>query len=427
MIPHFHISLLLIAAPWLCACSESEEEEITEPAAHPLAGRHLFTLFDSFGSTGVWQSELAELSQCLFDQELNNNQTAPISYGGTSTLDDSWCGQRRAINLVRLAAEHRVDVLMMENVNDIHAINNPDAAKGDVTDRPWMLSQEVTIDAPQLIGREQADDYWKQHFAEIVESVANPQCGTRLQLPYEMTHAGYRITLLNKPTDDGTLTINVGSNKFGITIRQGMTQSEVIDRIVEYNYGPGWTDVRTSGQSVVLSFYTDTDMTVRVDAGSTGLEIDISPSPAYATLDLYYAADDTTRWTEASAWVSWLSLYSQYKGLFGYLREQLPDCQLYLFIPTYYYGLSDQYTFQYDGNVDSAAYEQLPWVRKARTLFDVQRQVAALFDVPVLDMNGNCDIGLHSLQTYYNPGDIHPNEQGYAQWAETVFKLTDNR
>lgn len=404
------LSLLATLAVLSSACEpddtlstlEGEEPWIEGPAVpHPLEGRTIFTIFDSFGTSGTWQRHLAELSGCIFDPDLNYNETSPISYGGTPTLTTGWSGQRRALNLGNLRDTQTVDCIFVENVNDVHWMESDQAVGGCIDDQPWMLQQEVNlVPDHDLHSWAEANGYWTSHFAELVAEVAEPSCGTMLVLPYTSAHSGYKLIINRLPDHDGTLTIQVGHLSFGITVSAGMTLDELTARILEYNYGGGWTDVLVAANEVVISYYEDTEWKVTVDAGQTGLDITVVPSQAYTSMRLYFAGDDASQFAQRSAWKARISLYAQYRGLMEYLLREFPEARIYQFIPTYYNGQ-----------------------QRISKLFDCQIAVARLYGIPVLDMRTESGITDLNYTDYYSPGDVHPRAEGYKLWAEAVYRL----
>lgn len=401
-------SVFLLIIVLLVSCSGADDQDsinIQRRDNHPLNGKHLFTLFDSFGEHGIWQQYLTELTGCEFDQELNYNESLPLSYGGSSTLTGGCCGQQRALNLAKLKDTHTIDVLMIENVNDVNLMTSDTEVGGSMENPGWMLQQEVDLLATTtLYSADEAVMYWKSHFDEIISSIGQHKTGTLVHIPYERSNEGYRLTILNTPTQDGIIYLHVGGNRFGITVTREMSIDDIAHKILEYNYGGGWKDIRVSENEIVISYSGKIDKGVSIDVGKTGLRIEISPSMAYSTQNFFYTGADETQWADKKAWKSWISLYSQYKGLFGYLINELPDTQIYLFIPTYYYGAGKQ---------------------KAKLLFDCQREVAEYYGIPVIDMTNSCGIDDSNYTQYYNEGDVHPKAEGYRLWAETICRLLE--
>lgn len=400
---------LVMVMTLLISCSSSteldRELEQSKPK-HQMAGKQLFSLFDSFGSFGIWQQYLSELTGCIFNQELNYNEYLPISYGGSSTLYGVCCGQQRALNLAKLQEEHTIDYLLVENVNDLNYMVSDEIVGGQIEDSKWMLQQVVDITPTQeLHSADEAQLYWKNHFAEIVNSIDTRTTGTLVHIPYQAKHGGYRLSIRNTPTQDGMIYLYVGGVKFGITIKRDMSIDDVVRQILEYNYGSGWKDIRVSENEIVIAYSGSSPLGVSIDTGHTGLKVDITPSAAYTTQNMFYVGTDTEQWDDTHAWKAWISLYSQYKGLFEYLLEEFPKTKIYLFIPTYYYGAGEA---------------------KSRLLFDFQREVATHYGIPILDMTDYCGIDACNYTQYYNEGDVHPKDAGYRLWAEAICRLLDD-
>lgn len=377
---------------------EGPADTIAPPMTDKLKGKTLFTLFDSFGAGGQWQQVLADTSGCIFDPDLNYNQIAPISYGGTPTLSSGWCAQRRALNLAQLKATQQVDYIFVENVNDVHYMT-----EGSIDQDPWMLQQEVNlVPDHELTSSTEAYDYWISHFNELVASLDQPKNGTMLILPYATSHSGYKLVINQLPTSDGTLLIHVGYNTFGITVTAGMSLEQLMERILEYNYGSGWTDVQVSDHEVVISYYSDAGLIVSVDTGTTGLDISVQPSSSFSSIRLYFVGKDPSQFSQFSCWKKSVSLYAQYKGLFEFLLQEFPQAHIFQFIPTYYYGESTE---------------------RITKLFDWQIEVAQYYGIPVLDMRTESGITDDNYTDYYSPGDVHPRQEGYKCWAEAIYRL----
>ena len=110
-------------------------DSVNLPTSH-LLGKHLYSIFDSFGATSVWQRRLVDLSGMKFDAI----QNSIFSYSNTKTLSDGpTCGMNRAKAFVSMIDSDSEDYLMVENVNDISYLNN----SGTINDEPFFFGKYI--------------------------------------------------------------------------------------------------------------------------------------------------------------------------------------------------------------------------------------------------------------------------------------------
>lgn len=109
------------------------------------------------------------------------------------------------------------------------------------------------------------------------------------------------------------------------------------------------------------------------------------------------------------------TLYGAYKGLLNYLFQNLPSTNFYWLIPNRYYvdwaNLLYNDMYQYLSNDE---YQEL---------VQIQKDICAMYGVPVLDMQENAGINLFNGSVFYYSNDVHPKDRGYEQWGKTILKL----
>ena len=76
-----------------------------------------------------------------------------------------------------------------------------------------------------------------------------------------------------------------------------------------------------------------------------------------------------------------------------------------------------------DGTFDIIKYQQTDDFKCYKALTDCQKEVCKLYDIPVLDIEANCNINLFNLSAYYSSNNVHPKDEGYYRWGETTFEL----
>ena len=390
-----------------------------------------WTLWDSFGASNSWQPRFAELTGWQFLAEENNDKRHPVSKGGTNTsAGDSQGSLERAQNLAALKGKHPIDVILFENVNDIHFCTDKRKPSGSLDDRPWMQQGRLTAHRC-LDSRKQAETFIADSIEYVLKGIATEKRIDRniLEFPYlDSSNEGTRIEITSTAKQDGVFYIMVGNQKFGITVDTTMTRQDIVDKIVEWHYGSGWVDYDNGDGSVTLSFWTNTDMTIGFEANETGVEALITQDVQTKVLRLFFTGSGTDQWEDSRCWTSSISLYSTYKGLFGFLREEFPAARICLVIPTYHKAdLEDLALRNTDGSWNEEAYlathVQLQW----KQLKAFWHEICPTLGIEIIDLEDASGIRLENLSQFYNANDVHPNLSGYDLWAETLSKLLVNK
>ena len=389
---------------------------------HNFTNKEFFSLFDSFGEGGSWQKKLSEISGLIFDKTQNFNHINPISYGGTRTgFSGSNCGMQRAVNLVNLQKAGRaVDYLFIENVNDANGITSK--IIGSIDDPAWFRSQEIAlIPSIQLTSANNAAAYWKANFSNLIGQITDKKIGTVATLGYETSKSGHKIIIEKGPKNSGDIFICIGTRLYGINVTTEMSVEDIILLIDQYNYGAGWTKTVTENNSIVLSYYTDTKYNVSIDVGNTGIEYRIEECKSYAKMTYAYIGETVDGWYDINNWSSNVTLYSQYKGLLNYLIENLKDTKIYWVIPTYFNFNYDELPLTEAGEIDLEYIERK--LQSINSLFSCQKSICEAYNIPILDIQNESGINIYNASLYYNNNNVHPKEEGYNKWAETIYRL----
>lgn len=399
-------------------------------------GKSLFTLCDSLGVSGLWQARLCELTGMKFDNTLNNNPHHAISVGGTQTgVFNDEDGLSRAQNLVQLKEAHKIDVLMIENINDYAKALGEFA--GDIRDRPWMPKNKLYASDTVYTTGVEVNNYWDTNFNDIIGRTT-PTVGTvfMFRMSYEAT--AYRITIKSQASKNGSLIINVGGNSFNVEVTTGMSIEEIVEKIIEWQYTAGWSDIKDSSTSVVWSYYEiDTSKRVTFNANETGVSFSIETNNQEDDGAIYNAGikslsligkcfidSDVEKWSDKSSWKSSteISLVSAYKGLLEYLKKELPDTLIYWLVLPRYMIRKDAGYVRKDGTLDVVKYNELEG-EDYNKLVKIQKEVCDLYNIPVIDVIKGCNINLSNIFSFYPENNVHPLDSGYKRWGETISRL----
>lgn len=378
-----------------------------------LIGKKLYSIFDSFGSSNVWQTKLTELSGMVFDKEQNK----VLSYGGTATAGYlPNCGMKRAQSLLSFADRSSEGYLFIENVNDISWLSNT----GTVNDEAWFVGPTINIPIWDIKSYDEALQNWNENFTSIVDTLS-PKQGTALVLNYEIESKATKIDVLTKPTRDGSIYIKIGNNRYGIEVNTGMTIENIVDEMMEYSYG-GWTIKKKSPHSVIIGYYKETDQEVLIETNNTGVECSLSKNNMLSSFVRYFCSNELSKWSDNSYWVKSPSLYAIWKGFIQYLTTQFPQMHIFLVVPTYYKYDFDSIPVDSNGEVIYTDINN-SYRQRALKLFEIQKEVARYYHIPILDMEENSGINIYNASSFYKNNNVHPMKNGYERWAETMYRL----
>lgn len=425
---------------------EDEDKEETTSTDCWLKDKHCFVLGDSLSADtsakGSWHQKFCELTGAILDADKNRGW---FSIGGTATIgthtEQNACCQMRAKRLVDYYNEgNPVDVIFIQNVNDIN--NNRFSAginaKGTTADLPFFENQVIVYNDATVETSNPATavvEYFRNNLSTILSGVT-PMTGTVIEMLY--TNGGTNakeLTINSAPTANGniTLTFKYGANyrdeKYNVAVRAGMSISDVVAAILEWNYADvgKYDDVEgKNGNSVVFS----SPYSLTFDGGSTGVTATVSNTAAVNRFPMVFNSLDVSEFTDSSKWVSEaaISYWSAQKGLIEYLQKNIPNAKIfYLILPYYkvtYPAASGSAYLRPDGSFNMEYWDSNGRGGKsAQTLYAEQPLVANYYGCGYVDVVNNCSISPVNIEEYYPSNDVHPTTAGYNAWGETVARL----
>lgn len=389
-----------------------------------LSGKSLWTLWDSLGHN-TWQEYFKALSGMLWDAELNIKSDKPISMGGTSSLPQVDDGtQARAINLVSYKDNKNIDVVLIENVNDKNYLN----IKGEITDKPFMRSQKLVFNTGSSFNSwSEANDYVNQNLTTIINSFdsGKRKLGTILAVPYSSNTEvwGSKITFLTTATTEGDITINWAGRNYNVHVTPSMSKIDIINECLKYSYGSGTTDMYNGdGQSMNITYYMASSYRVIFNGNNTGVTASVSDVGGSGYCHRFFFGDNVSQWTDTSYWKETCSLMSTYKGLIEYLKNELPKALIYFVMPfSVNVDFSSSEFKNSDGSWSIEKFKKSEVYSKQKELYDIQKEVCNYYDIPYLDITSTSGMSICNIETFFRTNDVHPNEDGYRRYAETIF------
>lgn len=388
-----------------------------------LNGKTFWTIWDSLGDDSNWQPLFSQLSGAIYYPDLNDRY---LSFGGTNSNPASLNGtQARCKKLLGLKDNYPIDIILLENINDMSFLENESI--GSLVDSPFMMGEKWVVHKGSLLSYEDAKQYLESKLDSIVESVpsAKRNRGVMLSVPYKDSNVkGFTIRVSSSAYDDGDVIVKIGGNTINIPVKAGMTNEEILQQMLWGGYNPGWVIVDNGDGTLTLSFYTNSNTRVSVDENGTGIQLKLSEDKATRELVVYYLGNSSSEWCTMDNWKMDLSLYSIYKGVIEYLRENLPMAQLFWVIPSYFNVDCEDFKLLDDfGNYSWEKYVEKDSYKNWANLCRIQKAVCKLYGIPVLDISENCGININNFLQFYNCGNVHPKKEGYNRWAETLYNM----
>ena len=406
---------------YVALSSQELPADDVKKAANKLYNKGFWTLGDSL-CHNTWQSYLVSATGCVWDATKNTKPDKPISQGGTQSAPQDDAGtQARAINLVTYKGIDDIDYVLIENVNDR---NVSSLSFGTISDKPFMRSICKQVVVPDI---EPSISNWiSANWATIVAGVpsADKKKGYIFKFVKDQTGTarGSNITFSGSVTTEGDIFITLSGVTYGVHVTTGMSMSDVVDACLQYNYGSGWTDVRTGTDSFKIFYYTDTAMRATVNTGSTGLSASVADATGSTQYCLFYEEDTSAGFDTFSNWSHTdRTLYATYKGLVEYLKAELPKAKLMWFIPWAFGVNFSSTTYKNDdGSWSQDKFTAGATYTNAQAINDIQRAVAEYYGIQVIDMFSDGQLCIQNVETYFPTSNVHPNTTGYKWYAEYI-------
>ncbi len=395
--------------------SEEVKDKLNS-SAPPLSKYELFSLGDSLSAAGIWQTKVAQLTGCIFDQAKNNKAGAMLSVGGTSsfgnTFDNVLWRTKNLIDQNYITDNGENTIVILENVNDGYQVFNGD--------------DKSIIPTTPIEGYNDAD-----FGVELLESISD-KATLNAVLRLNTVVAGKNLKIDTLPTRAGTVTLRVGwagpgYSNYNIYVEPQATDEEtlahVLDRILEYAY-TGITDVLgEDGVSVDFSSgnpnylptvqFTDTD--------DTGMICTVTDNPnAKGSVARYFIGNSIDEWTDTSKWQKGITYSQGWKSSIELLQRTYPKLHIFVSHFPLHAVTSSEYILP-NGSYDTVAYNSVSRMETMRKMQVELGNIAKFYSIPLLDVFAECGIGINNMLTYYNTSaNVHPKNEGYYRFGETV-------
>lgn len=380
----------------------------------------LFTVGDSFAAGNVWNSYLASLLGCKFNEEANIKGGMNISTGGTTTsggaLDSAFFRVKNLHDQGLITNEGEKAIILLENVNDVGT-----GVYGSMEDVPLIPKTPIEVNSTIFD-------------AALLDSIPSEKRELNACIAFYNIAKGKRLTITKLPTKEGDVEIMTGwsgpgKQYYSIHVVPQKTEEEtmayILDRILENNY-TGVTDIDGGdGKSVIFSCgryveggsyktflsFTDTD--------NTGMECSISSSSiddveARVKTTRFFISDSINDWNDVNSWVdgSCLNMYRAWKSCIEYLLSTYPKAKVVLTAFPLYRFDHNLYV-RANGTKDYESFNASDIMKKNNDFCDFIKELSLYYKIPYIDVTNNCGITLDNISSYYPNNNAHPTNDGY--------------
>jgi hypothetical protein len=391
-------------------------EDLPQRLAPPLSKYELFSLGDSLSAAGIWQTKVAQLTGCIFDQAKNIKEGAMLSVGGTKSYGDTFDNVLwRTKNLIDqnyITDDGENTIVILENVNDGYQVFDGDA--------------KAIIPTTPIEGYNDAD-----FGVELLESISD-KAALNTVLRLNTVVAGKNLKIDTLPIIAGTVTLRVGwagpgYSNYNIYVEPQATQEEtlnhVLDKILEYAY-TGITDVLgEDGMSVDFSSGSSNYLpTVQfTDTDNTGMTCTVTDNPnVKGSVARYFIGENVSEWTDISKWQKGITYSQGWKSSIEMLQRAYPKLHIFVSLFPLHAVSASEYLLP-NGTYDTAAYNQVSRMENMRKMQVELNNIAKFYSLPFLDVFAECGIGISNMLTYYHAqANVHPMNEGYYRFGETV-------
>ena len=382
----------------------------------PLSKYELFSLGDSLSQAGIWQTKVAQLTGCIFDQAKNSKAGAMLSAGGTSsfgnTFDNVLWRTKNLIDQNYITDNGENTIVILENVNDGYQAFDGDA--------------KTIVPTTPIEGYNDAD-----FGVDLLNSISN-KAVLNAVLRLNTVVAGRNLRIDTLPTKAGNITLKVGwagsgISNYNIYVEPQATQEEtlsyVLNRILEYSY-TGITDVLgEDGRSVDFSSGNSNYLpTVQfTDTDNTGMTCTVTDNPnAKGSVARYFIGENVSEWTDLSKWQKGITYSQGWKSSIEMLQRTYPKLHIFVSMFPLHAVTASEYLLP-NGTYDTAAYNKVHRMEIMRKMQVELNNIAKFYSLPFIDVFAECGIGISNMLTYYNAqANVHPKNEGYYKFGETV-------
>jgi hypothetical protein len=428
-----------------------------------LYGKTIFSICDSLGIGGYWQSAIAEMHGAIWLDKYRRvtNQGGTRTQETTKGFRSGFC---RARALKKINAYQPVDFVFVENIND------GSIRGGSFNEEPYFESQILVTNS--IIGEEEDVSGWlEENIAAVLASARtydiDPETnlwgygeeGDFSALPHSLLWVrkensglqSWKIVITSPAASSGLILITTARGSYGVTIASGDTDLDIYAKILENDFRDMvvyYTNESDPSEGVSFN-YTNPSLTapVTVNWGATGVIGTVTPlTGGYDHIMIVYKSLDTANWNNGEYWVRkdsyqpeygavegefGPSLYQMYKGLIEYLQKELPEATIIWVYPTgslFNYGdlaaaqASNPEYFYPSGQFNFFNYYNAR-LSSRENLVNVLSDLTKKYGVRLINLEEEAGVSLINGSHYYNSNDIHPKTVAYIRWAKTISRI----
>lgn len=358
-----------------------------------------------------WAPRIFEKIGAIYDSETTDivvGEANSLGEGYEAYCDPFYAQAVRAVEQYK--AGKQIDLAIVENV---HYVDN-----GDVNEAfPFLVRQIVDL-GKQDAQIKVADTWFSDNFSNNLPD-SKKKLGTIFFAKFKSTK--YSFTFSGTPKN-GTFKLTLDGHDFVAETSDSENINDFVNKLGIWAFGD-YTKWRnsTSNNVITIEYIGSEEIipepVISYDAGSTGITMQQEKIDSYSNYWRYFESDDLSNWSNNSYWKKvsgWLG-YSGLKGFYELLLENIPNI-IIICCAFPCYGLKKN---QFSSMKEFYTSEFYTSNRKRATTFI---NVGEYYNLKVIDVEKLCNLTLQNWFEYNPEGDVHPKQNGYTRWSDTVIK-----
>lgn len=360
-----------------------------------------------------WAPKIFNAIGAIYDEEISKiaiGEANSCGEGYEQYGDVFYCQALRAVEMYKSGKQ--IDLIIAENVH---------YQTTDTINDAFPLKVKNVIDLGR-ISTANINTWFNENISDILTG-KEPTLGTIAFVEYSNTQ--YKLTFTGTPSA-GECAVIVDGHTFNATLDGSETLEKAVEKLGIWSFGD-YTDWKNSVSSNVITLtYKGSETEIPIPSisftkGTTGLSMAQSSASSYSKLVKYFESYSTSDWLNYEKWktvTSWFG-YSGLKGFYETLLEGIPGVTIVCVAFPCYGIKSGEYQTGLGANMKE--FYESSFYKNNRQRALTFMQAGEYYNAKVIDVEKLCGITLNNWFEYNPSGDVHPKDNGYDRWADTVI------
>ena len=328
--------------------------------------------------------------------------------------DPFYCQAIRAVEAFK--SGKKIDIIFVENVHYVDNSNINDAF-------PYKVKKVIDLGKRNIV-KSKATEWFDSNINEILKN-EQKEVGSLVYMQCQDTK--YILTFNGIPKE-GEIILTLDGYNFNAIITGNESINEAVEKLGVWAFSD-YTDWTNSIQdnTIILTYSGDNIETpvpvISFNSGNTEISMAEGTEQSYFHYRRYFESYNTEndwfnpeKWKLAGGWYGYKGL----KGFYETLIENIPNLLIICVSFPCYAVTNEQFKTELGYNMSEFYKSSFYSANRARA--ETFIKAGEYYNVKVIDVEKLCNITLNNWFDFYPSGDVHPNENGYKRWADTIIK-----